>query len=213
MQIKTGILIAIEGIDGAGKSTLARALAQQLKAHQLSVILTKEPGGTNLGQQLRTILQTQTSPLDPKAEYLLFAADRAQHFHDIIIPHLHQNNIVISDRMSDSSIVYQGYGRGLDIPMLSSINAWAMNNITPDITIYVRVPYTVARERIMQRNLQLTAFEKEHDTFLQKLVTGFDNLLLNNPHCIVVDGNASPETLATTATAKVLQWIQSNTNQ
>jgi dTMP kinase len=213
MQIKTGLLIAIEGIDGAGKSTLANILARQLIALNHSVILTKEPGGTHLGKQLRDILQTQLYPLDPKAEYLLFAADRAQHFHDIIIPYLEQNNIVISDRMSDSSLVYQGYGRGLDIPTLQTINAWAMNNITPDITIYVRVAYTVARERIMQRNMQLTAFEKEQDIFLQKLVVGFDDLLLSNPHCIVIDGTTTPEIVAITAIEKVLKWITSRTKQ
>lgn len=210
MQTKTGILIAIEGIDGAGKSTLAHALEQKLTAQNHTVILTKEPGATDLGKQLRAILQTQTTPLDPKAEYLLFAADRAQHFHNLIIPHLQKNNIAISDRMADSSLVYQGYGRGLDIAMLHTINSWTMQHINPDIVIYLQVPYATARERILQRNMQLTAFEKEQEAFLKRLVTGFDELLLNNPRCIVIDGTASPETVATHATEKVIQWIQAH---
>lgn len=204
---KTGILITIEGIDGAGKSTLAQGLAQHLTQQQYPVLLTKEPGATPLGKQLRTIVQTQETALDPKAEYLLFAADRAQHFASLVVPHLKNNGIVISDRMADSSLVYQGYGRGLSKDMIAHINTWTMQNITPDITLYLRVPYATARERLSHRNQQLTAFEKEHETFLQRLIVGFDELLLNNPRCIVIDGTSTPESVTRLSIEKVMTWI------
>jgi len=203
MKINKGILISIEGIDGAGKSTLALNLADRLTAylksygpHGPSVVLTKEPGATPIGKQLRTILQTQPVPLDPKTEFLLFAADRAQHFHEIIIPALQKKHIIISDRMADSSLVYQGYGRNLDISLLKIFNTWAMNGITPDIVCYVRVPYELAQQRLTQRNTQLSVFEKENTSFLQTLITGFDTVLLNNPNCIPIDGTQTPDNIA-----------------
>lgn len=207
MAHKTGILIAIEGIDGAGKSTLAHALSAQLSSHQYTVVLTKEPGGTPLGKKLREIVQNQATPLDPKAEFLLFAADRAQHFHETVIPHLKAGHMVISDRMADSSLAYQGYGRGLDLAMLRLINSWAMQGLEPDIVLYIQVPYAVARARIIKRNAQLTSFEQEQETFLQKLVVGFDALLSANPRCITIDGTQDPETVAQIASQKIIELI------
>lgn len=133
-----GLLIAVEGIDGSGKSTLAHHLFTWLsKQCTTTVIKTREPGGSPLGAHLRTIIQESNISLSHKAEFLLFAADRAQHFQEIIIPHLNQGHVVISDRLADSSVVYQGYGRGLDIAMIKSINSWAMNNRTADLTLFV----------------------------------------------------------------------------
>src|SRR5438067_1616217 len=109
-----GMLITIEGIDGSGKSTLAKNLYQHLIANDVDALLTREPGATPLGKALRTILQEKNVAVCDQAEYLLFAADRAQHFKDTIIPALAKGTVVISDRMADSSLVYQGYGRGLN---------------------------------------------------------------------------------------------------
>ena len=117
-QLKHGILIAVEGIDGSGKSSFAKNLTEFFTSHDIATCLTKQPGGTPLGKQLRHILQTQSVPLCSKAEYLLFAADRAQHMHEVIAPALQEKKIVISDRLADSSIIYQGYGRGLEIPTI-----------------------------------------------------------------------------------------------
>ena len=116
---KKGTLITFEGIDGSGKSSAARALYDHLK-DELPVVLTREPGGTELGRVLRTLLQNRTFDLDAKAEYLLFAADRAQHMKEIVLPALAQNKIVISDRMADSSYAYQGSGRGVDPDMINA---------------------------------------------------------------------------------------------
>lgn len=202
--MSTGLLITIEGIDGSGKTTLIQNIAKQLELQKIPLIITKEPGGTQLGLQLRTILQNQPLPVCPKAEYLLFAADRAQHFEQTIIPALTQGTMVISDRMGDSSIVYQGYGRGLDIPLIKMINAWAMHNIKPDITFYVRINPQEAERRVKVRNAPLTTFEKEKKAFTQKLVDGFDHLFKNEQHVILLNGTDSVESLTSQAIKHII---------
>lgn len=209
--VSNGLLIAIEGIDGSGKSTLAQNLATLLQENNYDVLLTKEPGGSALGKQLRTILQTQTVPITPLAEYLLFAADRAQHFKDVIIPNLQQGKIIISDRMADSSLVYQGYGRGLDKEKINAVNAWVMQGIEPQVKFYVRILPEVALQRIQQRNTALTAFEKEKETFVAQLMEGFDNLFYEqqktNPYVYTLEGHYRPLDLAQQAYEKVEKWI------
>lgn len=210
ISLKKGILIAIEGIDGSGKSTLAKNLYSAFLSKQYAVLLTKEPGGTQLGQQLRQLVQEKKMPICSKAEFLLFATDRAQHFHELIIPALEQNKIVISDRMSDSSLVYQGYGRGLDIPTIAMINTWVMNKVKPDITIFVKVSAQTAMNRILARNAELTSFEKEKQDFIERLVVGFDTLYKNRTDVIILDGNQSVDIIAQSAYSAVEKWITQN---
>jgi len=209
-RLTKGILVAIEGIDGSGKSTLVRNLYSALEKLKFPVIHTKEPGGSALGKQLRTILQTQTMPVSPQAEYLLFAADRAQHFDEVIIPNLEQNNIILSDRMSDSSLVYQGYGRGLDLYMIRRINRWVMKDIKPDLTIYVSISLEVACERIQKRKETLTTFEREHISFLEKLIFGFETIYKDQKNVILIDGNQKPEIITQQALDIILSWIHTN---
>jgi len=209
-RLNRGILITIEGIDGSGKSTLVSNLYTSLKTANFPVILTKEPGGSALGKQLREILQTQTKPLSTKAEYLLFAADRAEHFQKVISPHLQQHTIIISDRSSDSSLVYQGYGRGLDITMIDQINGWAKNGLCPDLTFYIHVSPECAQQRLALRNEKLTAFEQEDLTFTKRLVQGFAEIYKNRKNVILLDGTESPEKLNKQATDYILSWIDNN---
>lgn len=205
-QNKHGILIAVEGVDGSGKSTLCQQLASMLSAHA-RVLCTKEPGGTSLGSQLRAIVQN-TIARCAKTEFLLFAADRAQHFHEKVMPALHDNMIVISDRMADSSLVYQGYGRGLDRTMITQINAWAMDNRMPDITVYVQIPLSVAQERVMQRNKALTSFEQEDIDFRKKLIDGFNDLYKDRNDVIFIDGNQSIDSVRNDAYKKIMQYLK-----
>jgi len=206
--LKKGILIAIEGIDGSGKSSLAQNLYAHLQQEAYPAVLTKEPGATSLGKQLRTIVQEKKVPICSQAEYLLFATDRAQHFNEYIIPWLAQKKLIISDRMADSSLVYQGYGRGLDKTMIATINAWAMNNIRPDKTIFVRVDAAIAAQRIAARNAALTSFEKEKNEFIQKLVHGFDELYKKRDDVITIDGALPMETVTHNAYTALITWIQ-----
>jgi len=191
---QTGILIAIEGIDGSGKSTLAKRLYQNISQTH-SVLLTKEPGDSALGKKIRAIVQQQDVPVCPKAEYLLFAADRAQHFDEVVLPALHAGSIVISDRMADSSLVYQGFARGLGVDLIKTVNAWAMNNRMPDITIFVCVAPANARQRLLARNEALTAFEREHEAFMQKVHDGFCSLYQNRNDVILINGEQDEETV------------------
>lgn len=190
-----GKLVAIEGIDGAGKSTLARTLYITLTQKGIPTLLTKEPGGTELGAYIRTMLVRQPSPIGSKAEYLLFAADRAQHFHEIIEPALKQGYIIISDRLADSSLVYQGYGRGLDIATLDHINKWTMDKIVPDITIYIRLTFLQARQRLAERT-ELSPFEKAGQSFIEKIIHGFDVLYQNRSNVLILNGADSPDIVA-----------------
>jgi dTMP kinase len=178
-QLKRGILIAIEGIDGCGKSTLARTL------------------------------HAACQPLEPKAEYLLFAADRAEHFTKIIIPALRNNQLIISDRMGDSSIAYQGYGRGLDIHMIEQVNTWTMNHIKPDLILYITIDPLIAQERIKARNEALTRFEQEDIDFIHRLAQGFDTLFQHRKEVITLDGTHSVQQLTQTALTAIITWLHS----
>ncbi len=206
-SLKQGILIAVEGIDGSGKSTLVKHITEQLSS-QLPIIATKEPGGTPLGKQLRTLVQERTVPLCSKAEYLLFATDRAQHFDELIIPALANNKIVISDRMADSSLIYQGYGRGLDMNIIKTVNTWAMNAIQPHITLYVRITPNKAYQRLIERNQKLTSFEQEKREFFEQLALGFDTIYTDRPDVVWLDGSKNPTQIAQEAISSILTRLK-----
>ena len=208
LTVLRGALIALEGIDGSGKSTLAKNLSDYFTKEQVPTLLTKEPGGTLLGQQLRKILQMKTAPVSPKAEFLLFAADRAQHMQERIQPALKDKMLVLSDRMADSAIAYQGYGRGLDIQKIREVNAWAMNDVKPDITIYLRIDLETSLERINKRNEALTAFEQEKKDFFQRVIAAFDELYKDRTDVIILDGHLSPDTLVKESAQKVIAWLK-----
>lgn len=203
----SGTLIVIEGIDGAGKSTLIAQLSALLQKHT-SVITTKEPGGSTLGTHLRTLLQHQPFHIAPRAEYLLFAADRAQHFQDVVIPALTNGSLVISDRMSDSSIAYQGHGRGHDMTIIHTINNWTMHGITPDITLYLRIPLEVAYNRMQNRKEKPTVFEQEKRSFMERVAHGFDTLYKNRTDVLILDAENDSTELAQLAYDHILQWLK-----
>jgi len=198
-----GLLIGIEGVDGSGKTVFAKALTDLLSGLGLRTVLTKEPGGTDFGKQLRKILQYRVEPISAKAEYLLFAADRAQHFTQVVIPSLQGGAIVVSDRTGDSSVAYQGYGRGLEIDMIKRVNQWATDSVSPDIIIYLKIDLTTAQTRIKQRNEQPTVFEQEHLDFTQRLLDGFDELYQNRPEVLILDGKLPTNELVTVAQQRI----------
>lgn len=199
----SGLLVGIEGVDGSGKTVLSQALALGLEqAGYDNLVFTKEPGGTKFGLQLREILQYRSDPLDPKAEYLLFASDRAQHFSELVIPSLQNGKIVISDRTGDSSIVYQGLGHGLDIEMIKQVNAWATCDHRPDLTLYLRVDAETASARVHKRAEDLTVFEREHQS--AKTIAGFDELYKDREDVLVLDGKLPTADLAKIAVEKII---------
>lgn len=193
--MKTGLLVTVEGIDGSGKSTLVENIAKQLAQQDIPTLITKEPGSTELGKHIRSFIQNRTFSISSTAEYLLFAADRAEHFEKKVLPALSRGMVVLSDRMADSSLVYQGYARGLDTSMINQINQWTMHKTNPDLTFYLRIDAEESMRRIRNRNLPLTSFEKEGGHFIQTLIDGFDTLFKNKPDGILLNGTDSIESL------------------
>lgn len=206
-QLKKGTLITIEGIDGSGKSSLATMLFQYLN-ETFDCIRTQEPGGSTLGANLRAIVQHEK--ISPLAEYLLFAADRAEHFTRVIIPALGQHKIIISDRMADSSLAYQGYAKKLDLANIERVNSWAMQSIQPDITIYTKVDVNIAKERLIKRNLALTQFEQEKEDFMHAVVHGYNEMFSTRTNVIVIDANKSLEEMFQQTKMMIDQWLHNN---
>jgi dTMP kinase len=194
-----GFLISIEGIDGAGKSLLAQNLYKELLKQNKQVVLTKEPGGTPFGQSLREILHYSKEKICATAEFLIFAADRAQHLEQVLIPALKEGKIVISDRMGESSVAYQGYGRNLDVEMIQSINKWALQRLEPNLILYIQIDAQTALERVFKRNEVLTSFEKEKMDFWKKVTDGYEKILHNKTNVVILDGKLSPEEICKNA--------------
>jgi dTMP kinase len=202
-----GRLISIEGIDGSGKTTLAKCIAHELEKQGFKTLCTQEPGGTDLGTTLRHILHTQKAHVCDVAEFLLFAADRAQHFHQIIVPALQDGTIVISDRLADSSLAYQGYGRGLDRAMITTVNQWAMQNLIPDATLFLRIEPDKALSRVLGRKEELTSFEQEKLNFWHRVADGYEKIFAARTNVIMLDATQSQETLCKQAMQALLKHI------
>lgn len=202
--VHNGLLCAIEGIDGAGKTTLIKNLAQQLTALNLSVLCTREPGGTELGTKIRTFLADRNTPTCLKSEFLLFAADRAQHFHERILPHLKKGFIVLSDRMSDSSLAYQGFLKGLELSTIKQINEWCMESMKPDIVIYLKIDADTALNRIKVERGIMTKFEEEYQDRMHILIQGFEKTFKDRDNVITINALDAPEKI----TQKALEEIE-----
>ena len=160
-----GYLITFEGIDGSGKTTLARALYEQFLQENIQAVLTKEPGATPFGKEIRAMVQNPQTPRPSLSEFFLFAADRVAHIDQVVKPALVAQQVVLCDRMADSSVAYQGFGRVIPVDIIETINTIAMQGIIPDITFYLEIDYATARTRIMQRNETLSQFDQEKKNF------------------------------------------------
>jgi dTMP kinase len=130
-----GTFISLEGPEGAGKTTQVKLLSKQLDAMEVPHLVTRDPGGTPLGRQIRRILLNPENPVQPMAELLLYQADRAQHVAEVILPSLKEGKFVICDRYVDSTIAYQGYGRGIDMALIDQLNEIATGGLMPELTI------------------------------------------------------------------------------
>lgn len=162
----SGKFITLEGIDGAGKSTHLDWLAKRLKQAGHEILVTREPGGTPLGEKLREMLLNQAMHLETEA-LLMFAA-RREHLDKVILPALAKGVWVISDRFTDASFAYQGGGRGLALDKLESLEAWVQGDLQPDITLLFDVPVEVSRQRLAN-NATLDRFEQEKAEFFQRV--------------------------------------------
>lgn len=183
--------ITFEGMDGAGKSTHLNWFAEQLKARGHEVIVTREPGGTPLGEQLREILLHQKMSMDTEA-LLMFAA-RAEHIAQVIKPALQAGKWVISDRYTDASFAYQGAGRGMDWQKLQQLESWVHADLQPDLTLFFDVPVAVARQRL-SNNVMLDKFEQEQGDFFERVRSGYHRRVKEQPQrYAVIDAAQSLE--------------------
>ncbi len=201
---KNAPLITCEGIDGSGKSTICKLLSKQLADQNIQNILTKEPGGTPFGLQLRNILQHSTESISPIAEFLLFAADRAHHIESVVKPALKKGIWIISDRMHDSSVAYQGYGRSLDLKIINQTNNIALQGIEPTITLYLRIDPEIADARINQRNEEKTRFEQEKKDFWLRVTNGFETIFAKRNNVIILNARNNPQEIMTELTTHKL---------
>ncbi|MFC7827101.1 dTMP kinase [Streptomyces sp. NPDC057375] len=187
-----GFFIALEGGDGAGKSTQAEALAEWIRGKGHEVVLTREPGATPVGKRLRSILlDVSSAGLSHRAEALLYAADRAEHVDTVVRPALERGAVVVSDRYIDSSVAYQGAGRDLSPTEIARINRWATNGLVPHLTVLLDVAPEAARERFTEAPDRL---ESEPAEFHARVRSGFLTLAAADPgRYLVVDAGQEPE--------------------
>ena len=197
-----GRFITFEGGEGCGKSTQVKRLAAALEAKGVNVLLTREPGGTRLAEMIRTLLKDEAEdpPVD-RAELLLFLAARAQLVRNVIRPALDAGTWVLSDRFSDSTVAYQGYGRGLPVDFVKAANDFACEGLAPDLTLLLDVEPSVAAQRMRGReaatNTSADRIERAGDDFHARLRRGFLELAAANPSRIVtIDASGTPDEVA-----------------
>ena len=186
--MKRGLFITFEGPDGCGKSTQAKLLANFLRERRHDVVLTREPGGTPLAEEIRRVILTPTAEtLDPTAEILLYTAARAQHVNQFIRPALTAGKIVISDRFSDSTLAYQGFGLGRDLNLIREIYRLAFGDFQPDLTILLDLEIALCQERRERRVAD--RIESRDPQFHQRVREGYLEVARKNSRFMIIDAS------------------------
>ncbi|RFA22568.1 dTMP kinase [Subtercola boreus] len=192
-SVEPGLFVTIEGGDGAGKSTQAALLEEWLVASGRTVVRTREPGGTDFGLEVREIVLHSRGHITPRAEALLYAADRAQHIATKVRPALDRGEVVIQDRYIDSSVAYQGAGRVLDGAEIRRLSEWATEDLVPDLTVLIDLDESLARERLNSAQKRFDRLEAEKNEFHRRVRESFLSIAKAEPErFVVVDGALSP---------------------
>ena len=202
---ETGVFIALEGGEGAGKSTQAVLLVEWLQARGHHVLLTREPGGTEVGKLLRHIvLDNATGELSPRTEALIYAADTAEHVDQVVLPALAEGAVVLTDRYVDSTLAYQGAGRHLDIAEVEPVARWATSSLRPHRTVVLDIDPAVGHTRFEGAD----RIEAEPLEFHQRVRQHFLDLAGADPvHHLVVGGDGTPEQIHATICEAVEPWL------
>jgi dTMP kinase len=202
------LFITFEGPEGSGKTTQARLLVEYLRARGYPVLYTREPGGTEISEQIRhVILSTRNKAMQSEAEVLLFSAARAQIVAELIRPALAGGKIVICDRYADSTMAYQGYGLGLDLDALRAITRFATGGLVPERTFYVDVPVEVGLAR-RQRG-EMNRLDQKEVAYHTRVRNGYLALIQAEPHrFIVIDGSQTIEQVQQEIRTRMLQELQ-----
>ena len=199
----SGRFITFEGIDGCGKTTQFRLLAQRLRDQGRTVLETVEPGGTEIGRQIRKILlDPANSAIQPRTELLLYFASRAQNVDEVIRPALDAGSVVLCDRFTDSTLAYQGYGRGLDTDTVVALDRIACGGLRPHATILIDIDLETSLSRARRRNERIgqdeSRIDDEHGSFHERVRKGYLALAQQEPaRFIVIDGRAPIDAVAT----------------
>jgi dTMP kinase len=191
-QMQKGYFITLEGPDGGGKTTQAGLLAEYIKQFGYEVLLTREPGGTPLAEEIRRLILTPTEEtLQPMAEILLYAASRAQHVQSLIQPGLAAGKVVICERFVDSSLAYQGYGLGWDLELIRQINRLAVGEVMPDLTFLLDNDARLCLDRVTRRSVQIRTqvdrIEARGVEFQERVRRGYLELASREPRMIIID--------------------------
>ena len=201
-----GLFITFEGGEGCGKSTQSRLLLKKLEQRNIPVVLTHEPGGTSLGTEIRKLLKRKRgSSIASQAELFLFAASRVQLVAELIRPALEETKVVICDRFTDSTLVYQGYGRGLDLTTVETVNNMATGNLKPDLTILL----DMSPEQGLARKQSLKdRFELEDLSFHHRVREGYLKMAAAEPDCwLLIDASLPEEKIAEIIWDRVSTWL------
>ncbi|WP_312185770.1 dTMP kinase [Lactococcus raffinolactis] len=181
-----GILITLEGPEGAGKTTILQQILPILTQVGVAILTTREPGGIRIAESIREIiLAPENTAIDGRTELLLFAAARRQHLNEKVRPALAEGKIVIIDRFIDSSVAYQGYARGIDVADVEMINNFATDGLLPDLTLYFDVDTDIGLSRVMSGNREVNRLDLEAKEMHQKVRAGYQAIAKANPERIV----------------------------
>lgn len=181
-----GILITLEGPEGAGKTTILQQILPILTQVGVAILTTREPGGIRIAENIREIiLAPENTAIDGRTELLLFAAARRQHLNEKVRPALAEGKIVIIDRFIDSSVAYQGYARGIDVADVEMINNFATDGLLPDLTLYFDVDTEIGLSRVMSGNREVNRLDLEAEEMHQKVRAGYQAIAKANPERIV----------------------------
>jgi dTMP kinase len=202
------LFISFEGIDGVGKSTQADELEEFVRARGFDVVRSFEPGGTELGQEIRHLLLHRKGDVSPRAEALLYAADRSHHVATKIRPALEAGKVVIADRYLDSSVAYQGAGRDLETKEIRDLSLWATNGLLPKLTVLLDLDPETARTRRDETGTEPDRLEREKIDFFAAVRSGYLELAANEPErFLVVDATKSREEIQQLIRARVAELL------
>lgn len=201
-QNYTGSFVTLEGPEGAGKTTQLKQLSKQLDILGIDHIITRDPGGTPLGRQIRRILLNPENPVNPMSELLLYQADRAQHVGEVILPALQEGKLVLCDRYTDSTMAYQGYARGIDFAIIEDLNQVATNGLKPELTILFDLESSEGLSRLHPGGHD--RLEREAIEFHHKVRDGYHQLVKKEPERWKTIDASKPMTTVQTEFRKVL---------
>ncbi|MGR0220602.1 dTMP kinase [Agromyces sp. ZXT2-6] len=203
-----GLFVTLEGGDGSGKSTQAELLEQWLVERGRTVVRTREPGGTDVGVEIREIVLHHRGDIAPRAEALLYAADRAHHVATVVRPALARGDVVVQDRYLDSSVAYQGAGRVLDPAEVRRLSEWATERLLPDLTILLDLPSEISRARLHGARTRYDRLEAEAVDFHDRVRASYLQLAEAEPaRIVVVDAERSVGEIAAVIRARVEPFL------